>query len=313
MRTRLFKSSGDPVEREQESHRSVLLLESIAALALRQDDIVVDATLGGAGHAREIARRLGKSGVLIGFDADAEALERAKEALKGVAPIVHLVHDNFRTMKRAVTQLGISRITKALFDLGWSSHQLNAGRGFSFLKDEPLSLAYDARQSLDAATIVNEWSEESLADILWGWGEERYARRIARGIVEARTHSPIRTSRELGELVRALVPPAYRRGKIHPATRTFQALRIAVNDELGALEEGIRGAWELMGAGGRIVVITFHSIEDRIVKHLFLHLSKDGAGALILKKALKPTEEEVRANPRSRSAKLRGIEKRLDT
>lgn len=310
MRTRRFKSSGDLVTGVATGgHQSVLLHEALDALEVQKSDTVVDATLGGAGHAKALAEKLGSEGICIGIDADADAIERAKSALAGIHARSIFLHTNFRHLKAEIQSRDIEGIDKALFDLGWSSFQLTAGRGFSFLSEEPLGMAYDKEQGLTAETIVNEWEESSIADVLFGWGEERYARRIARAIVEARERRPLRTARELAEVIKGAVPPAYRYGRIHPATKTFQALRIAVNDELGALEEGMRGAWEMLRPQGRIAIITFHSLEDRIVKRQFLAWEREGAGVRITKKPLLPTEEELRDNPRARSAKLRVIEK----
>ncbi len=306
MRTRRSNSSSNPAP---SGHRSVLLHEAVESLGIRPDDIIMDATLGGAGHAREMLNALGPAGVLVGFDADEEAIERSRNALSDTSATVHFVNANFRHLKTELANLGIERITKALFDLGWSSYQLSAGRGFSFLSDEPLSMAYAQGQSLTAFTIVNEWGEESLADIIFGWGEERYSRRIARAIVAAREKKPIETGKDLGEIVKASVPTAYRYGRLHPATKTFQALRIAVNDELGALTEGLKAAWEMLAADGRMAVITFHSIEDRLVKRQFAQWAEEGTALRITKKPIIPTDEEVRANPRSRSAKLRVVQK----
>lgn len=292
-----------------EGHVSVLLHESIEVLALRADDIVVDATLGGAGHARAICAQLGTRGMFVGFDLDEAAIRRAETALSGVSPTVVLVNDNFRTMGEALRTRGI-RATKVLFDLGWSSYQLSAGRGFSFLADEPLDMNYRAGGTgLTARAVVNSWAESSLADVIYGFGGERFARRIARGIVTAREKRPIETSRELGEIVRAAVPAIARRGKTHPATKTFQAIRIAVNDELGSLDEGLSGAWSELQPGGRIAVISFHSLEDRAVKDRFLSWEKQGLARRITKKPLAPSPAELRENPRARSAKLRTIEK----
>lgn len=290
-------------------HRSVLLHEAIDSLALSPSDTVVDATLGGAGHAREIAARLGKSGTLIAFDADEHAIARGKEALKDAQCTVHFVHKNFRHMRTELEKRGISHIDKALFDLGWSGYQLSEGRGFSFLSDEPLSMAYDNGQALSADTIVHEWKEESLADIIFGWGGERYARRIASAIVAAREKAPIKTARALADIVRMAVPARARYGRIHPATKTFQALRIAVNDELGALEEGLRHAWKMLAENGRIAVISFHSLEDRVVKQRFVDIERAGEGVRITKKPVAPSAQEVAENPRARSAKLRVVEK----
>ena len=298
---------------QSSGHRTVLLHEAIEQLGIKSGDIVVDATLGGAGHATAIAESLGKEGTLIGMDLDQEAIDRTKIALEKFSkPKIHLATANFRNLSSELAKLGVTKIDKALFDLGWSGYQLEAGRGFSFLKDEPLLMTYSANPSestLTAAMIVNEWAEESIADIIFGWGEERYSRRIAKRIIESRAKSPIRTSLQLAEIIRGAVPPAYRHGRIHPATRTFQALRIAVNDELGALKEGLAGAWANLSQGGRIAVITFHSIEDREVKRLFVKWEKMGEGKRITRSPIRPSAEEIKVNPRSRSAKLRVVEK----
>jgi 16S rRNA (cytosine1402-N4)-methyltransferase len=296
-------------------HRPVLLQEVIESLAIRPDDIVLDGTLGGAGHAREIVHQLGTKGVFIGIDADAAAIGRAKEALKDAVATVHLVEGNFRNAESYLGKHGIPYITKALFDLGWSGYQLTAGRGFSFLQDEPLLMTYEAEPSehtLTAEKAVNTWREESLADVIYGWGEERYSRQIARGIIQARAHAKITTSKQLAEIIRSSVPAFYRKGKLHPATKTFQALRIAVNDEMGALKYGLTGAFQKLAPGGRIAVITFHSVEDREVKRLFLEWSQTGNAERITKSPIKPSEAELKANPRSRSAKLRVLQKIKD-
>ena len=322
MRTRPIRSSSDPVQSPsfakaseerpaKEMHRPVLLHEAVDRLDIRPNDVVVDATLGGAGHAKAIAEKLGADGVLIGFDMDSDAIERAKNALEGVKPQVHLVASNFRELGSALVARGISQIDKALFDLGWSSFQLEAGRGFSFLKDEPLLMTYskDPAGKLTAKEIVNRWEESSIADVIYGWGEERYSRMIAKAIVERREKKPFETSLELAETIKQAVPKAYAHGRIHPATRSFQALRIAVNDELGAITEGLDGAWKLLKSEGRIAVISFHSIEDKVVKETFRAYVRAGEGRLVLKKPLPPTREEIRMNPRARSAKMRVIEK----
>jgi 16S rRNA (cytosine1402-N4)-methyltransferase len=307
MRTRRSSSSSNPVPPPEEGHRSVLLHEAIEGLAVRPDDVVIDGTLGGAGHARAAAERLGKDGTFIGFDLDTDAILRAQEALADAAPRIVLVQSNFRHLKRELAERGITHIDKALFDLGWSSYQLSVGRGFSFLRDEPLAMTYAKEGApYTAATIVNEWEESSIADVIFGWGEERYARRIARAIVERRAERPFETTGELVDVIKAAVPARYRHGGLHPATRTFQALRIAVNDELGALTEALNAAWELLAPGGRIAVITFHSLEDRIVKQTFLRFADNG-GERITRKPIVPSTEELAENPRARSAKLRVI------
>lgn len=309
-RTRRSQFSDDPVPPEHAVHRSVLLHESLASLDIHTDDTVVDATLGGAGHARELASRLGPGGAFIGFDLDADAIARAAHALEGARAPVHLIESDFRDIKKALEARGIRSITKALFDLGWSSYQLDSGRGFSLLKDEPLAMTYTKeKRDVTAATVVNSWKEETLADIFFGFGGERYARRIAKAIVERRGKKLFRTARELAECISEAVPAGYRRGRIHPATKSFQALRIAVNDELGALDEGIRGAFDLLSEGGRIAVITFHSVEDRAVKRLFLALEKEGTAKRLTKKPITPSADELARNRRARSAKLRVIEK----
>ncbi len=296
-----------------EVHRTVLLREAVEALQLRHDDIVVDATLGGGGHASAILTHLWREGTLVGFDIDTTAIERVRRQLTSLASdaTVVLINDNFKHLADALPANGITHITKALFDLGWSSYQLDSGRGFSFLRDEPLQMNYasSGQHVLTAAQIVNEWQESSLADVIYGFGEERYARRIAKAIVEARARKPIRTTFELVAIIRSAVPKSYQRGRIHPATRTFQALRIAVNDELGALKDGLAAAWKLLKPGGRIAVISFHSLEDRIVKHTFAQWEKTNTGVRINKKPITPSSEEINDNPRARSAKLRVIEK----
>ncbi len=291
-------------------HRSVLLHEALELLAISKGDTVVDATLGGAGHSVAIAEKLDKSGTLIGIDADRDAIVRGRELLAGAAPTVHLVEINFRDISAALEKLNINQVDKILFDLGWSSFQLDAGRGFSLKADEPLLMTYSKESNaLTAERIVNEWAEESIADIIYGWGEERYSRRIARCIVERREKKSFTTARELAEAIYETVPSRYRFGRIHPATRTFQALRIAVNDELGALSQGLRDGWRKLSKGGRIAVITFHSIEDRVVKQTFKQWEEAGEGKRITKKPLVASDEETTTNPRSRSAKLRVIQK----
>lgn len=277
-------------------------------LEIRPGATIVDATLGGAGHTREIAKKIGESGRIFAFDADHEAIARA-QALATEDARIHLIQANFRALKEKLQGEGVDRIDGALFDLGWSGYQLSAGRGFSFLSEEALSMAYDTDQAFNASIIVNTWEESSLTDVIRGWGEERYAPRIARAIVAAREQKKIDTANELAEIIKAAVPSVYRFGRIHPATKTFQALRIAVNDELGALVDGIKAAWEMLAPGGRLAVITFHSIEDRIVKRQFRAWEDAGEAERVTKKPLTPSPEEVQENPRSRSAKLRIVQK----
>ncbi len=319
MRTRRQRSSSDPVpERHRSTHTKsvsehlpVLLHESLEALDIQKGDIVLDATLGGAGHAKELLSRLGPKGTLVGIDADPAAIARAKEKLAGAKAKVILVEGNFKNLESYLGKHVIPHLDKAFFDLGWSSYQLSAGRGFSFLADEPLLMTYSqgaGENGVTAGTIVNDWAEESIADVIYGWGEERYSRRIARAIVEARKTKRIETSRELGEIIRSAVPLTYRKGALHPATRSFQALRIATNDEMGSLKKGLHAAWNSLNSGGRLAVISFHSVEDREVKRL-MRAWAESEGRLLFKKPIVASEEEVRGNPRARSAKLRCIEK----
>lgn len=296
----------------QEGHRTVLLHESLEQLDIQPDDVVLDATLGGAGHAKEIAQRLGPKGTLIGIDADAAAIARAEEALKGAKAKVILIEGNFRNVESYLGKHGILHLDKALFDLGWSQFQLSAGRGFSFLSDEPLLMTYsgtEGENTLTAGKIVNTWAESSIADILYGWGEERYSRQIAKRIVEARKSNEIRTSKELADVIARAVPHFYRKGRLHPATKSFQALRIAANDEMGALKDGLSSVWKSLRSNGRLACISFHSVEDRLVKRMMQEWVLSGEGEKLSKKPMTPLPEELRGNPRARSAKLRVVRK----
>ena len=295
------------------SHVSVLLQPSIDALNLAKGMTVVDGTYGGGGHSRAIAKVIGKSGRLIAFDADAAVF--ADEKTKEIEALTKFtrVTENFRTMKAVLTRLEVAEIDGALFDLGLSSTQLEAsGRGFSFQKDEPLLMTFKKAPSEDDVTtkvIVNTWKPETIATVLQGFGDERYGWRIAEGIVAARKIGEITTTFQLVEIIKQSTPTGYHHGKTHFATRTFQALRMAVNDELGAIEKGIEGAFAKLKVGGRIAVISFHSIEDRLVKQLCKKHVEEGSAKAIFKKPLTPDDDELMVNPRARSAKLRVIEK----
>ncbi len=294
------------------THITVLEKEAVDALALSPDSIVVDATLGAGGHSRRIAKALGTKGSLISIDADKTAIEAAGSFFKDVQCTVHLVEGNFRTLREQLVLLHIERVDAILADLGWRMEQFSGnGKGFSFLVDEPLHMTYgDASQyPFTARDIINEWNEEQITNVLKGYGEERYARKIAHAIVESRESAPIETTTQLVEVIERSVPGVYRRGRIHPATKTFQALRIAVNDELEALEHFIAQSIESLTEGGRLAIITFHSIEDRIVKHLFRTYARDQKGVVVTKRPITPTEEEIHENKRARSAKLRIFEK----
>jgi 16S rRNA (cytosine1402-N4)-methyltransferase len=294
-------------------HESVLLVEAVEGLALEPGDVVVDGTIGGAGHFAALLGELDASGTLIGIDADQDAIARAEAVQKeeeGIgAPQVRLAHDNFRNLAAILDSFGIDTIDKALFDLGWSSFHLTSGRGFSFKADEPLLMTYgEPEEGKTAADLVNSATEEELADIIYQYGEERFARMIARAIVRARKEHSIITTTQLSEVISSGVPAWYQHRRLHPATKTFQALRIAVNDEFGALREGLAAALSRLAPGGRIAVITFHSIEDRIVKTMLREAAYGGKGRLVNRKPIVPTAAEAGRNPRARSAKLRIFE-----
>ncbi len=297
-------------------HQTVLLDESIEFLALNPSDCAVDATIGGAGHFAKFLDSLDTTGTLIGIDADEEAIARAQAVLTARAaesahfPQILLKENNFRNLESILDEEGIELIDKSLFDLGWSGFQLARGRGFSFQNDEPLLMTYgdpqtEGCQGVAAADVLNSSSEESLADILFTLGEEQFSRRIAHAIVETRKREKILTTKQLVEVIRRGTPDWYHHRRLHPATKTFQALRIYVNDELGSLRDGLTAAIKRTRTGGRIAVISFHSIEDRIVKNMFRDEVVKGTGTLVSKKPIVPTDAELKINPRARSAKLR--------
>ena len=305
-------------------HISVLLQECLDGLAIRPEGIYVDGTLGGAGHSSRIAARL-TTGQLIGIDRDTVALQAAGERLAPFGDRVTLVHSNFCDMAQVLQQLQIPAVDGILLDLGVSSPQLDDGeRGFSYMADAPLDMRMNKEDPLDAATVVNTWSQEELRRILYTYGEERYAPQIASAICRRRALKPIETTLELVDVIRSAMPPAALREKQHPAKRSFQAIRIAVNDELGAVEKIMRDAFGLLNPGGRLAVITFHSLEDRIVKLAMAEAAKGCTCPpsfpvcvcgkkpqvkLISRKPITASQQELEENPRSRSAKLRVCEK----
>lgn len=305
-------------------HISVLLQECLDGLNIKPDGIYVDGTLGGAGHSSEIAQRL-TTGRLIGIDRDPVALRAAAERLEPYRDRVTLVHSNFCEMKQVLADLEIPGVDGILLDLGVSSPQLDDGqRGFSYMADAPLDMRMNNNDSLDAYTVVNTWSQEELKRILYTYGEERYAPQIASAICRKREDNPISTTFELVDIIRSAMPPMALREKQHPAKRSFQAIRIAVNDELGAVETIMNDAAGLLNPGGRLAIITFHSLEDRIVK---LGMNEWAKGCtcppnfpvcvcgkkplvrVINRKPVTASETELEENPRSRSAKLRVCEK----
>lgn len=303
------------------SHKSVLLMPAVDGLAVKPDGVYVDCTAGGGGHSLEIAKRLGEKGRLICFDQDKEAIAAAKKRLSDYSPT--FINRNFAQIKPALAELGITSIDGALMDLGVSSYQLdNPERGFSFHEDAPLDMRMSG-EGASAFDVVNEYPETELARILFEYGEEKFARGIASGIVRARNTAPIKTTGELAEIIRNNVPLKVRREK-NPCRKTFQAIRIEVNRELDVLKTALDDAFELLSPGGRLSVITFHSLEDRIVKQKYKELSegctcpKDFPVCVcgnkpkafpVNKKPITADDEELSENPRSRSAKLRVLEK----
>lgn len=275
---------------------------------LKPGNIALDATAGGGGHAVEILKRIVPGGILIGLDADASALKIARDALQAVGSSYKLFNENFRDLDRVLGSEGIGKLNACLFDVGVSSFQLDDGeRGFSMQKNARLDMRMDPRLRTSAWEVVNRYREEDLSRVIWDYGEERYARRVARYIVTAREENPIDTTEDLRTIVRRAVKGRW--GRIDPATRTFQAIRIEVNDELAALEEGLKKAIERLAQGGRIAVISFHSLEDRIAKNVFKAAAAAGALNIMTKKPVMATAEETTLNPRSRSAKLRIAER----
>ena len=305
-------------------HVSVLLQECIDGLNIKPDGIYVDGTLGGAGHSSEIVKRL-TTGRHIGIDRDPIALKAAGKRLEPWADRVTLVHSNFCEIEQVLNDLNIEGVDGILLDLGVSSPQLDDGeRGFSYMVDAPLDMRMNNEDALTAATVVNTWSYEELKRILFEYGEERYAPKIAAAICNRREQKPIETTLELVDVIRGAMPAAALREKQHPAKRSFQAIRIAVNDELGSVEKVMRDAIPKLNKGGRLAVITFHSLEDRIVKNAMVNASKGCTCPpsfpvcvcgkkpqvkLITRKPIVSGEEELEINPRARSAKLRICEK----
>ena len=309
---------------KEPAHYSVLLRESIDALNIRPDGVYVDGTLGLGGHSEQIAKRL-TTGRLIAVDRDQTALERAGERLAPYAGRITFVHGNFRDLPRLLSENGAEKVDGMLFDLGVSSPQLDeAERGFSYMTDAPLDMRMDTSESLTAWFVVNKWPEEKLKRILYEYGEERYAPKIAAAIAARRAERPIDTTGELVDLIRGAMPAAALREKQHPAKRSFQAIRIAVNDELASISELMDNAAEALNPGGRLAVISFHSLEDRIVKSA-IAAREHGCTCprefpictcgfkqtlkSITRKPILPSERELSENPRSRSAKLRVAER----
>jgi 16S rRNA (cytosine1402-N4)-methyltransferase len=304
-------------------HVSVLLNEVIEALNIKENGIYVDCTLGGAGHSSEILKRLSPEGRLIGIDQDTNAIKAAKERLKGYSNVTY-VHDNFYNIDCILKELNIDGVDGVLMDLGVSSYQLDtAERGFSYMKDAPLDMRMNTEKSISAYEIVNEYSEEELFGIIRDYGEEKFAKKIARNIVSSRNIKPIETTLELVDVIKKSIPIKFQQGG-HPAKKTFQAIRIEVNKELEILNKAVEDSIKNLNSGGRIAIITFHSLEDRIIKTKFKELQnpctcpkefpvcvcgKKPVIDIITKKPIEPSEEEKDSNPRSRSSKLRVAQK----
>lgn len=306
-------------------HKPVLLKSTIALLDPKPGGVFVDATLGGGGHAEGILAATAPDGILIGMDRDPDAIAYARQRLSQFGDRVRIHEANYRDIRSVVRAEGRDEVDGVLFDLGISSHELESGRGFSFQHDEPLDMRMSpTEETLTAWDIVNDYEEAELAALIWEYGEERHSRRVARAIVDRRKHGRIQTTGELVDVIQSAIGGRYRGQRIHPATRTFQALRIAVNSELDALELGLAAAADLLRVGGRVAVISFHSLEDRMVKNTFRSLAGRcecpperpdcicGAKELVrivTKRPIVADPDETSENPRSRSAKLRCAEK----
>ena len=308
-------------------HKSIMLEEVIESLAIKPNGIYVDGTLGGAGHSSEIVKRLGEDGRLIGIDQDGEAIEAATKRLKPYKDKVTIVRSNYAQMKEVLRDLGIHKVDGILLDLGVSSYQLdNAERGFTYREDVPLDMRMDQRQTKTAKDIVNDYSEKELYHIIRNYGEDKFAKNIAKHIVQARQKAPIETTGQLIEVIKAAIPKKVRATGGHPAKKTFQAIRIELNHELDVLKNNLEDMIDLLNDEGRIAIITFHSLEDRIVKNIFRTSERPcicppefpvcvcgrvSKGKVITRKPIVPGKEELEENSRSKSAKLRVFERRI--
>ena len=306
-------------------HKSVLLNETIDGLNIQPDGIYVDGTLGGGGHAYEVCRRLGDKGSIVGIDQDAAAIEAAGNRLKDFGEKVTIVRSNYCDMKSKLHELGIDKVDGIVLDLGVSSYQLDtAERGFSYRDDAPLDMRMDTRQKMTARDIVNDYEEMELYRVIRDYGEDKFAKNIAKHIVAARKVKPIETTGELTEIIRASIPMKYQKKSGHPAKRTFQAIRIELNRELEVLKDSLDDMIDLLNPGGRLCIITFHSLEDRIVKSAFRKnenpctcpsdfpvcvCGKVSKGSILTRKPILPSEEEMEENSRAKSAKLRIFER----
>ena len=297
-------------------HIPVLLHETLEILDLKKGQTVLDCNLNRAGHSIEMAKLLGSNGTIVGIDLDAGALNEAQEVLSKLAehPHIYLIHENFRNLDKVLEETGVELVDSVLFDLGLSSQELDtSGRGFTFQKDEPLYMTYQSNiepETLTAKDVLNLWGEESLADIIYAYGGERNSRKIAKEIVSLRKQKPFETTFDLVEAIKRATPSRFQSGKTHFATKTFQAIRIVVNDEIEALKEALQKAWAALAPNGKLVVITFHSLEDKVVKEFFKEKKTVGEAEYINKKPIVPGRAEIKDNPRARSSKLRSVHKK---
>ena len=307
------------------NHISVLLNECIEGLNISPTGTYVDGTLGGAGHASKVCEKLNENGVFIGIDQDINAINKANEVLSLYKNKIIFQHENFSSIKNILHDINIENVDGILLDLGVSSHQLDeADRGFSYMHDAPLDMRMDVRSGFSAYNVVNDYKQRQLEEVLWGYGEERWAKRIVEFILEARKDKPIKTTYELVDIIKGAIPKAVRKDGPHPAKRTFQAIRIEVNGELSILRKSIEDMVDVLAPKGRLCIITFHSLEDRIVKEMFRLMENPCTcppsfpicicnaktkGKIITRKPILPSQQEVEENHRSRSAKLRILEK----
>lgn len=294
--------------KENMPHVSVLLNEVMRLLDPKPGEFFIDGTTDGGGHASTVIRKIGAEGMFLGLDWDKGMIDRLKEKFKGEKGAITLEHSNYANAKEIIEHHKMPQANGLLLDLGFSSIQLEDERGMSFQKDEPLDMRYDLTGDMPtAADMVNGLEEKELADMIYQYGEERMSRRIAKRIVEERRRKRILTTKELADVVASAVGKGYEKGRIHPATRVFQALRVYVNKELDNLEKILADCESIIAPGGRIAIISFHSLEDRIVKNRFREMEKAKKGHILTKKPIVATEDEIRQNARSRSAKLRGF------
>lgn len=293
------------------SHIPVLEKEVLEYFSPKPDENFIDATIGGGGHALKILESIAPGGKLLGIDANEQAIAGLAKRIteQKIENRLFLVCDNFSNLQNIIEQYGFDPVRGVLADLGFSSDELELGnKGFSFLKDEPLNMGY-SRNVITAQNIVNKYDEKELADIFWRYGEERFAKKIARKIINERKLDSIKTTFDLVRIIKKATPSWYHHRRIHPATKTFQALRIAVNDELGNLIKFLPQAFGALANGGRLAIISFHSLEDRIVKNFYKQKKEEGLAKILTKNPIRPSEAEINQNPRSRSAKLRVLEK----